>query len=159
MNLTPTQAALLRRGLDHLLANPDHVLESDLRRVVWVLAQCASRAIASQEQPTWPDEDTLVEFVNLCQQYSNEAVLTLWQKVIHHPPTWEALQTASDLAMQAEPPPEYLTIRQACARYGIARSTLGWHVRRGNIEAVKSDKRTWMVEAHSLAIWVSERSP
>jgi hypothetical protein len=46
MNMTPTQAALLRRGLDHLIENPGHVLESDFRRVVWTLAQMAARQSA-----------------------------------------------------------------------------------------------------------------
>ena len=125
MNLTPTQAqaALLRRGLTHLLAHPDHMLESDLRHVVWVLAQCATRSLA--------EEGTASGTLDLAE-----------------------MKAASDLAQAANPPPEYITIRQACERYAIPRSTLGWHVRKGNIAAHRADKRTWLVDHRSLVTWL-----
>lgn len=116
LNLTPTHAALLERGLAYLIAHPDHVLESDLHRVVWMLAQMATQAAA--------------EANNLA-----------------------AMQTASDLATAANPPPEYLTLAQASRLYGVPVSTLRYHASRGSFDAIKSDKRTWLADSHSLATW------
>jgi len=47
LNLT-TERQMLQCGLEHLLQHPDHVLPRDLKRVVWVLAQCATRAAAEE---------------------------------------------------------------------------------------------------------------
>lgn len=153
INLIPTQANILRRGLDYLLTHPDHVIESDFNHIVWLLAQMATQAIASQDQPAWPDEDTLVEFVNLCLQYPHEAKLTLWQKATQPA---DDMQAASDLAMQAEPSPEYITLAVASRRYGVPASTLRWHARRGHFDCHKREGRTWLVEEHDLVLWLSE---
>jgi len=49
LNLTPTQAALLQRGLGRFIRDPGQVLETDARRVVWLLAQLAARDAAEHQ--------------------------------------------------------------------------------------------------------------
>lgn len=121
LELTDAQAALLRRGLEYLISNPDYVLESDFRRVVWVLAQMATQVTSVTGE-------------------------------------YDLMQIASDLALEANPPPEYLTLAQAAKLYGVPIATLRWHAKRGSFDAHKSDQRTWLADAHSLAMWASQRS-
>jgi hypothetical protein len=46
-------------------------------------------------------------------------------------------------------PHDYLTAAQAARRLGITRDNVGWHCRRGNLEAMRFGP-VWMVSAASV---------
>ncbi|WP_158697276.1 helix-turn-helix domain-containing protein [Streptomyces hokutonensis] len=64
------------------------------------------------------------------------------------------------LTADSEPPPEWVTVRQAAALTGVSVSYVQRLARRGIVQATRAgDGRTWLVDADGLAVWAARRTP
>jgi hypothetical protein len=69
-----------------------------------------------------------------------------------------AMQAASDLAKEARPPPEYITLAEAAKLAGLSQVAMRHYAATGNLPAAKRGGRNWWVDVHDLWLWMSERS-